>query len=182
MEEEDAVAFKILNQKRNAATQCTEDQFEEVMSFFEETADEKHKYAYVDATPILSYEEFRNSPNFRDAISEPARLFVEEIYEHWSARRITSGNRNVQPSLKVRRAFQNTSEQATNWSSSKQVEKAMMGTRTCALEGVKSGKRERPVREIIKAYRSCKNFGWNSWKPKRSLVFTSRTFCYKKNR
>ena len=101
MDEDDAVALKIINQKKNVATQCSEDQFEEVMSYLEETANDRHKYAYVDGTPILSFEEMGTAANFGEAISEPARVFVEEIYEHWSDRRNKSGNRNIQPMLKV---------------------------------------------------------------------------------
>jgi enhancer of polycomb-like protein len=105
MEEEDAVAFKILNQKRNAATQCSEDFFEEVMTFFEDIANAKHKYAFVDGTPILSFDEFRKEETFKEAISETARIFAEDIYEHWSARRTKSGNQNIQPALKVRHSI-----------------------------------------------------------------------------
>jgi enhancer of polycomb-like protein len=101
MDEEDAVALKILNQKRNASTQCSEEDFEEVMSFFEEVANRQHKYAYVDGTPILSYEDFTKDETFKESITEPARMFAEVLYEHWSSRRTESGNRSVQPALKV---------------------------------------------------------------------------------
>lgn len=97
--EEDDVALKIMNQKKDASTQCTEDQFEEVMSFFEETAQTKQPFASVDSPPVLSYSEMENS--FDGLVDENARRFARDIYEHWKSRRTKSGNRPLQTGLKV---------------------------------------------------------------------------------
>ncbi|KKZ61281.1 enhancer-polycomb-like protein [[Emmonsia] crescens] len=96
--EEDDVALKIMNQKKDASTQCTEDQFEEVMSFFEETAQTKQPFASVDSPPVLSYSEMENS--FDGLVDENARRFARDIYEHWKSRRTKSGNRPLQTGLK----------------------------------------------------------------------------------
>ena len=101
MDEDDQAALKIMNQKRAAGKKISENVFEEVMSFFEDTANDKHKYAWVDGAPILSFDDLSNDPSFRESVSEPARAFAEDIYEHWSGRRMKSANRHVQPSLKV---------------------------------------------------------------------------------
>lgn len=99
MVEEDDAFLKEMNQKRDASSQCTEDQFEEVMNFFEETARVKQPFAAVDNPPVLSYEEMEQS--FDAAVDESIKKFAKDIYEHWKARRIKTGNRPLQPTLKV---------------------------------------------------------------------------------
>ncbi|PGH06653.1 hypothetical protein GX51_02281 [Blastomyces parvus] len=96
--EEDDVALKIMNQKKDASTQCTEDQFEEVMAFFEETAQTKQPFASVDSPPVLPYSEMENS--FDGLVDENIRRFANDIYEHWKSRRTKSGNRPLQTGLK----------------------------------------------------------------------------------
>ncbi|EZF25990.1 hypothetical protein H112_01802 [Trichophyton rubrum D6] len=96
--EEDDVALKIMNQKRDVSTQCTENQFEEVMSFFEETAQAKQPFAAVDNPPVVSYPEMEEC--FDGMIHDKLRPFVREIYESWKSRRTASGNRPLQPTLK----------------------------------------------------------------------------------
>lgn len=120
MNEEDDIFFKSLNKKRNASTQCSEDQFEEVMNYFEETAQAKQPYAAVDSAPVLSYEEMENS--FDENIDDHARSFARDIYEHWKRRKLAAGNRSLITGLKVR--FSTfvclesplTSIQVRNWS------------------------------------------------------------------
>lgn len=102
MNEEDEVFFKYLNKKRNASTQCSEDQFEEVMSFFEGTAQAKQPYAAVDSPPVLTYEEMEDS--FDENIDDLERTFARDIYEHWKRRRLAAGNRSLITGLKVRRS------------------------------------------------------------------------------
>lgn len=99
MNEEDVVFLKSLNQRKTASTQCTEDQFEEVMNFFEETAQAKQPYAAVDSPPVLSYEEIESS--FDENIDEAARIFAKDIYEHWKRQRLEAGNRPLITTLKV---------------------------------------------------------------------------------
>lgn len=98
MNEEDDIFFKSLNKKRNASTQCSEDQFEEVMNYFEETAQAKQPYAAVDSAPVLSYEEMENS--FDENIDDHARSFARDIYEHWKRRKLAVGNRSLITGLK----------------------------------------------------------------------------------
>lgn len=99
--EVDEVAIKEINRKRHGfGMKLTEDIFEEVMSFFEETAQSKQPFAAVDNPPVLSHDEMVNA--FDETISEKARGFSKEIYEHWRARRTAEGNQPLQPTLKVR--------------------------------------------------------------------------------
>lgn len=156
MEEEDAVALKILNQKRSLSTQCTEDQFEEVMSYFEDIADQKHKYAYVDNTPILSFEELQKDPLFKEKLNEPAQALAEDIYEHWSARRMKSGNRHILPELKVGTMFPISVHQLTRACSSRQVKTVMMEIHMSASGDAKSDKPERPGKETTRVSRNCR--------------------------
>lgn len=94
------MVLKILNQKRGSWPRCTEDQFEEVMNFFEETAQAKQPYAAVDNPPVVPYEEMEEG--FDTAIDDEAKYFAKDIYEHWKSRRTTAGNRPLAPGLKVR--------------------------------------------------------------------------------
>ncbi|OAX81180.1 hypothetical protein ACJ72_04475 [Emergomyces africanus] len=96
--EEDDVALKIMNQKKDASTQCTEAQFEEVMAFLEETAQTKQPFASVDSPPVLPYSEMENS--FDGFVDDNVRRFARDIYEHWKSRRAKSGNRPLQKGLK----------------------------------------------------------------------------------
>jgi enhancer of polycomb-like protein len=99
MVEEDDVFLKIINQKQDATTRCTEDQFEEVMSFFEETAQTKQPFAAVDNPPVLLYSEMEES--FDIVVEDCVKRFAKDVYEHWKSRRIKNENRPLQPMLKV---------------------------------------------------------------------------------
>ncbi|KAF9884355.1 Enhancer of polycomb-like protein 1 [Aspergillus nanangensis] len=98
MTEEDDVFLKIMNQKRGASSRCTEDQFEEVMNFFEETAQAKQPFAAVDSPPVLSFSEFEDSMD--GAVEEYVKEFAKDVYEHWKSQRMNTGNRSLQTSLK----------------------------------------------------------------------------------
>lgn len=98
MNSEDAAFLKAYNQKRGKNVQCSEDEFEEVMNFFEETSHTKQPYASMDNTPVLSYEELE--AEFDETIGEPARRFAKDIYNHWKSQRLLKGNRPLIPSLK----------------------------------------------------------------------------------
>ena len=104
MSEEDDQFLKEMNEKapsKNAATRCSEDQFEEVMNFFEMTAKAQQPYGTVgDTPPILTWEEMFNS--FDENIDEPARVFAKDIYEYWKTSRSQNSNAPLQPSLKVK--------------------------------------------------------------------------------
>jgi len=102
MTDEDDACLKLVNEKRNrnASTQCSEDQFEEVMNFFEETAKTKQPFAAVDNPPVVAWDEIKNS--FDESFDDDMRSFAKDIYEHWRVRRLKSGNQSLIPGLKVR--------------------------------------------------------------------------------
>ncbi|KAJ6150141.1 hypothetical protein N7471_001340 [Penicillium samsonianum] len=99
MTEEDDVFLKIMNQKRDpSAGRCTEDIFEEVMNFFEETAQMKQPYASIDNPPVLSFAEMQDMIDAR--LEDPMKMFAKEIYEHWKSRRMSVQNNALVPQLK----------------------------------------------------------------------------------
>ena len=98
MNAEDDTFLKSINRKRHASTQCSEDQFEEVMNLFEETAQAKQPYAAVDNPPVLAYDEMESAID--ENLDDAARSFTKDIYEHWKTRRLEDGNKSLLPSLK----------------------------------------------------------------------------------
>ncbi|KAL8670846.1 MAG: hypothetical protein Q9168_004646 [Polycauliona sp. 1 TL-2023] len=98
MDDDDNLFLKSLNQK-DASTQCSEDHFEEVINFYEETAQAKQPYAAVDNSPVLSYEAVSDA--FDESLDAPARSFNKEIYQHWKTRRLKGGNRSLAANLKL---------------------------------------------------------------------------------
>ena len=98
MTSEDMLFLKEMNQKKGKTIQCNEDEFEEVMNFFEETAQTKQPYAAVDNPPVLSYEEIETE--FDETISESSRRFAKDIYEYWKNQRLLTNNRGLMPTLK----------------------------------------------------------------------------------
>lgn len=103
MDEEDDAFLKSMNKKRNASTQCSEVQFEEVMNCFEETAQAKQPFAAVDSPPVLSYDEIESSID--DYLDDHAKHFAKDIYEHWKAQRLEAANKQLITTLKVSRIF-----------------------------------------------------------------------------
>ncbi|OAP59530.1 hypothetical protein AYL99_06828 [Fonsecaea erecta] len=99
MDEEDELALKLINGKLPAGQEpCTEDQFEVVMNFFEETAQAKQPFAAVDSPPVLPLEELEEQID--DTIPPFVRNLSGFIYEHWKSRRTETGNRPLAPRLK----------------------------------------------------------------------------------
>jgi enhancer of polycomb-like protein len=98
MTSDDVAFLTSYNQKKGKAAHCSEDEFEEVMHFFEETSHAKQPYASVDNAPVLSYEELE--AEFDETISLSARRFAKDIYGHWKNQRLLKGNRPLIPSLK----------------------------------------------------------------------------------
>lgn len=98
MTSEDAAWLKSYNQKKSKGVQCSEDEFEQVINFFEEATLEKQPYADVDNTPVLTYEELEAL--FDERIPEHARRFANDIYSHWKAERERRLNRPLMPTLK----------------------------------------------------------------------------------
>lgn len=99
MDEEDELALKAINSKLPAGQDhCSEDQFEEVMNFFEETAQTKQPFAAVDSPPVLPLEELQEQID--DTVPPFVRGFSAYFYEHWKTRRTATGNRGLAPRLK----------------------------------------------------------------------------------
>ncbi|EXJ79605.1 hypothetical protein A1O3_07884 [Capronia epimyces CBS 606.96] len=99
MDEEDELALKLINGRLPAGqVPCTEDQFEEVMNFFEETAQAKQPFAAVDSPPVLPLEELQEQ--FDDDTPAYVRIFSKYIYDHWKSQRTATGNRPLAPRLK----------------------------------------------------------------------------------
>jgi enhancer of polycomb-like protein len=80
---------------------CREDQFEEVMNFFEQTSAAKQPFASVDNAPVLTYAEMEAA--FDETIDDSARRFAKDVYEHWKSRRLACQNNPLMPSLKFER-------------------------------------------------------------------------------
>ncbi|KAI9762362.1 MAG: hypothetical protein M4579_000512 [Chaenotheca gracillima] len=97
MSVEDDEFLKQMNQSSSA--QCSEDQFEELCDFFEQTARSKQPFAAVDNAPALSFEEMEAA--FDDSVDENARPFAKDVYEHWKTERMNNDNRSLMPSLKL---------------------------------------------------------------------------------
>ncbi|KAI9782018.1 MAG: Enhancer of polycomb-like protein 1 [Peltula sp. TS41687] len=102
MTKEDDVYLKSLNQNNPAsASKCSEDQFEQLMDFFEQYSRSSQPYAMVDNAPVIDFDEMARSAEFHETVDENARPFAKDIYEHWKARRTRRGNRSLAPQLKV---------------------------------------------------------------------------------
>lgn len=98
MTSDDVAWLKSFNQKQGKKQHCSENEFEEVMNFFEEKTQEKQPYADVDNSPVLAYEDLETE--FDETISEFSRRFAKDIYVHWKNQRLLKGNRPLLPSLK----------------------------------------------------------------------------------
>lgn len=104
--DEDDKFLQNLNQGKSQANgndkdgqgKCSEDIFEEVMSFFEETAKTRQPFAAVDNPPVLSFDELEQS--YDDTISPEARRWAGDIYPHWQSLRLERGNLSLLPDLK----------------------------------------------------------------------------------
>lgn len=98
MNSDDVAFLKSYNQRKSKGVQCSEDEFEEVMNFFEETSQTKQPYASVDNAPVLSYEDLE--ADFDETIGDSARRFAKDIYNHWKNQRLLKGNHPLIASLK----------------------------------------------------------------------------------
>lgn len=97
MSSEDDDFLRDFNDKRNASSRCSEDDFELIMDVFEETAELQAPFASVDNT-VVTFESMRSA--LAAQISVEARAFAMPIYEYWKAQRQASSNHGLQPSLK----------------------------------------------------------------------------------
>jgi len=101
MNSDDEIFLRKLNSKRSKSSHCTEDQFEEVMNFFEQTSFAKQPFASVDNAPVLSYEEMEAA--FDETIEDISRRYAKDIYEHWKTQRLKQQNAPLMPTLKFER-------------------------------------------------------------------------------
>jgi enhancer of polycomb-like protein len=100
MTSEDEVFLKKLNGRKKLGL-CSEDQFETVMSVFEEISALKQPFAAVDNTPVLSLDEMTAA--FDDEVDIPTRAFARDVYPHWKDQRLASQNHPLMPNLKFER-------------------------------------------------------------------------------
>lgn len=109
MNDEDAEFLAKLNEGKDVdgrdrkgadkLSQCSEDTFEEVMNFFEETSSRLQPFANVDNAPILSLEEMEQNEQEEPTLSEEAHQWLKPVYKYWVLRK---GSRPLMPSIKVR--------------------------------------------------------------------------------
>jgi enhancer of polycomb-like protein len=160
--EEDDVFLKMMNEKRDPSTRCSENQFEIVMQFFEETAQAKQPFAAVDNPPVLSYAEIEES--FDAAVEEGVRRFARDIYEHWKSRRLTTGNQPLQPALKVSQTSVSVLKwKALSFCSSRLDKKPMMEIHTCVSVDAKFARFAKRVVEMHRVLKNCGGFV-KSWR------------------
>jgi enhancer of polycomb-like protein len=97
MTTEDDAFLKAYNQKRPPGSKCSEDDFENIMEVYEETADVQAPFASVDGT-VIPYDIMRSA--LKQQVDEKIQEFARDIYDHWRASRQKSGNHPLQPTLK----------------------------------------------------------------------------------
>lgn len=175
MTEEDDAFLKIMNQRRGpSAEPCSEDTFEEVMNFFEETAQIKQPYASIDNPPVLSFEEMQD---MMDAtLEEPMKLFAKDIYEHWKSRRMAVQNNPLVPQLKV---YSPLSQANWSWSDTDMVYRSLKPAKTPTtvihLSVSVDARFARSARLVVEMRRAQKSSGVfaKSWKMLASLLLWS---------
>lgn len=82
------------NNRKDKFGNCTEDTFEEVMSFFEQACS---PFADGDKSPVPSFDEMEQ--NIDENISLEAQKWLKLIYPHWMLRR---DNKAIMPTVKLR--------------------------------------------------------------------------------
>lgn len=96
MTDEDDEFLKSYNQKRPASGQLSEDDFEQIMEVFEDTASISTPYASVDKT-IVSYDMM--VAGLHELQMPKVMNHAKDIYEYWRSRRAEEGG-SLHPSLK----------------------------------------------------------------------------------
>lgn len=99
MTDEDEAWLSARNEGRRREEQCGEDEFEEIMNFFEETSQLKQPFAAVDNPPLLTLDEMEEA--YDETLRPEARRFVRDVYAHWRAERLKHGNRPLMAKLKT---------------------------------------------------------------------------------
>lgn len=104
MSDQDDIFLKTYNAKRNAQQHCSEDEFEQLMSAYEETTLARQPFAAVDNTPVLSLEEMEAAFDDREGswfVEERARQFAKDVYEYWKDERSKHLNKSLMARLKT---------------------------------------------------------------------------------
>ncbi|GAB7362105.1 hypothetical protein MBLNU230_g2135t1 [Neophaeotheca triangularis] len=83
--------------RKDKLGQCSEELFEEVMNFFEETSQRVQPFATVDNAPILPLDELER--HIDDTVSLVAQKWFDLIYQYWVTRK---GSRPLMPTIKVK--------------------------------------------------------------------------------
>ncbi|CAK4030975.1 Enhancer of polycomb 1 [Lecanosticta acicola] len=105
MNEDDAKFLEQLNDGKDVngqplkdkSAQCSEDTFEEVMDFFEETSQRIQPFANVDSAPVLTLDEMLQ--NKQEDLSGGAEKFLKPLYQYWVSKK---GSRPLMPAIKVK--------------------------------------------------------------------------------
>jgi len=105
MNEEDAIFLEQLNEGKDVdgkplkdkSHQCSEDTFEEVMSFFEESVQRLQPFANLDSAPTLTLEEMQQGRE--EPLSPEAERWLKQLYRYWQSRK---GSRSLMPAIKIR--------------------------------------------------------------------------------
>lgn len=84
-------------QRKEKLGQCSEDIFEEVVNFFEDTSARLQPFGNVDNVPIESFEVMEKSAD--ESLSADAIKFLKPIYQYWASKK---SGRPLMPSIKVR--------------------------------------------------------------------------------
>ncbi|OZJ02356.1 hypothetical protein BZG36_04472 [Bifiguratus adelaidae] len=109
MDEVDEKWLTTFNQKQahNKSTRLSENDFERLMSQFEQIADERVPFLHMDPSDIPSHTELLC--DFPKDFT-PLLPFAEHIYTHWKHRRITRAGRPINPTLKLDETARNESD------------------------------------------------------------------------
>lgn len=105
MDEADAEFLSQLNDGKDVngqalkdkSSQCSEDTFEEVISFFEESSQRIQPFANLDSAPVLSLEEMEQGRE--EPLSSDAQRFLKPLYQYWVSKK---SGRPLMPTIKVR--------------------------------------------------------------------------------
>lgn len=92
------------NSRKDKLSNCSEDAFEEVMSFFEETSARLQPFADIDKSPVPSFDEMEQ--NIDENLSTEAQKWLKLIYTHWMLRK---DSKAIMPTVKLR-LLDNTSD------------------------------------------------------------------------
>lgn len=106
-EADDEFLTKQLNEGKDAngeslqdkSHQCSEEAFEEAMSFLEEYSQRLKPFANLNNAPIPSLEELEQARD--EPLSQEAQHFIKPIYQHWERRKSGHGH-PLMPYIKVR--------------------------------------------------------------------------------